>query len=245
MSTTSLLSEIKLMSTELNQLSFSGEVAYIYNPLEYAWDPHENFLLKYGTGKKRVLFLGMNPGPYGMVQTGVPFGEIEIVKNWLKIDGEVNQPEIIHPKRPIQGFDCPKSEVSGKRFWGMMADRFPNAQDFFKNAFVVNFCPLVWMTETGKNITPDKLLKSEMEPVYKICNTHLKIVIEYFQPKIIVGVGAFAEQQVIKLKELYFEDKDFQIGRMLHPSPASPIANKFWPERAIEELVKMGVWSND
>ena len=239
-----LIVETQSMSASLNQLSFSGEVAYIYNPLDYAWDPHEKFLLKYGMGKKRVLFLGMNPGPYGMVQTGVPFGEIDMVKNWLKIDGEINQPNIVHPKRPIQGFECPKSEVSGKRFWGMMADRFPDAQDFFKDAFVVNFCPLVWMTETGKNITPDKLSKSEMEPVYKICNTYLRTVIRYYQPKIIVGIGAFAEQQVVELRNLYFADNEFAVGRMLHPSPASPIANKFWPERAVEELVKMGVWDN-
>jgi len=238
----SLLAETKLMSEALSALNFNKQVAYIYNPLEYAWDPHEKFLLKYGTGKKRVLFLGMNPGPYGMVQTGVPFGEIDMVKNWLEIGGEVNQPELVHPKRPIQGFDCSKSEVSGKRFWGMMADRFPQAQDFFNDAFVVNFCPLVWMTETGKNITPDKLPKTDMEPVYKICNEHLKVLIEYYQPEIVIGIGAFAEQQAIKLKKIYFESEDFKIARMLHPSPASPIANKFWPQRAIEELIDIGVW---
>lgn len=240
-----LLAATQSMSKALEQITFRGDVACIYNPLDYAWDSHEQYLLKYGVGQKRVLFLGMNPGPYGMVQTGVPFGEIDIVKNWLKIEGMINQPDIIHPKRPIDGYDCIKSEVSGKRFWGMMADRFPDAHDFFDDAYVVNFCPLVWMTESGKNITPDKLPKAEMKPVYKICNAHIQTVIEYYQPKIIVGVGAFAEQQVLKLKNLYFDDKDFKVGRMLHPSPASPIANKFWPERAIEELVAMGVWSND
>ena len=198
--------------------------------------------MKYGSGQKRVLFLGMNPGPYGMVQTGVPFGEIDMVKNWLKIQGIVNQPDIVHPKRPIDGFDCLKSEVSGKRFWGMIAERFPDAPDFFQDAFVVNFCPLVWMAESGKNITPDKLAKAEMDPVYAICNKHLKFVIEYYQPSIVVGIGAFAEKQLVKLKSAFFEEDDFKVGRMLHPSPASPIANKLWPQKAIDDLSSLGVW---
>ena len=35
---------------------------------------------------KRVVFLGMNPGPFGMAQVGVPFGEVAAVRDWLRID---------------------------------------------------------------------------------------------------------------------------------------------------------------
>jgi len=42
----------------------------------------------------------MNPGPWGMAQTGVPFGEINAVKDWLGINAEVDKPQKQHPKRP-------------------------------------------------------------------------------------------------------------------------------------------------
>ena len=156
---------------ELAGLTFSDPVTHVYNPLDYAWTPHALYLDRYAQGKKKVLFLGMNPGPWGMAQTGVPFGEIEAVSEWMGINTLVNQPANEHPKRPIQGFGCPRSEVSGKRLWGLFSEQYPNAEDFFKEHYVTNFCPLVWMGETGKNITPDKLSKSEMEPVENACQS--------------------------------------------------------------------------
>jgi len=235
-----LIQEIDKLNAALAKCKFKGEVAYVYNPLEYAIKPYLEYLNRFGTGQKRVLFLGMNPGPYGMVQTGVPFGEVAMVKDWMGINEKVGEPELVHPKRPITGFACEKSEVSGRRLWGMVADRFEKPEDFFKDSFVVNYCPLVWMTESGKNITPDKLPKKEMESVAKACDAHLLAVLDYYQPEITVGVGAYAEKQLIRItKDLANKPT---IGRMLHPSPASPIANKFWPERAIEDLVELGVW---
>lgn len=71
----SFLEEELRLSAELSQLQFSESVGVIYNPLEYAWEPHRNYVTRYCQGPKEVLFLGMNPGPFGMAQTGVPFGE--------------------------------------------------------------------------------------------------------------------------------------------------------------------------
>lgn len=59
------------LSDELNRLLFSPPVAYVYNPLNYAWETHSLFVSKFGNTKKQILFVGMNPGPWGMVQTGV------------------------------------------------------------------------------------------------------------------------------------------------------------------------------
>jgi single-strand selective monofunctional uracil DNA glycosylase len=137
-------------------------VARVYNPLDYAWEPHQNYIARYGGGKKKVLFLGMNPGPWGMAQTGVPFGEVAAVRDWMGIGGRVDSPRgkglrEEHPKRRVEGFACPRSEVSGRRFWGLMAERFKTPAAFFKGHWVVNYCPLVFMTATGANLTPDKL----------------------------------------------------------------------------------------
>lgn len=139
------------------KLRFEAPVHVTYNPLTYAWGPHEQYVRTYGNGEKSHLFLGMNPGPFGMAQTGVPFGEVDAVVNWLHIRGEVGRPEHTHPKRPVEGFGCPRSEVSGRRLWGLFAEAFGTAENFFRHNYVANYCPLIWMGATGANITPDKL----------------------------------------------------------------------------------------
>ena len=115
----------------VDPLSFSAPVTHVYNPLRYAWRAHETYLRRYGTSPKRVLFLGMNPGPFGMAQTGIPFGQVAAVRDWLKIETPTDRPPGEHPKRPVTGFDCPRSEVSGERLWGLFAKRFGSDPDRF------------------------------------------------------------------------------------------------------------------
>ena len=232
----------KKLIKDLSGLSFSVPVTHTYNPLVYAWEPHQIYLEKFAGGKKRVLFLGMNPGPWGMAQTGVPFGEIAAVSDWMYINTLVAAPENEHPKRPIQGFGCPKSEVSGKRLWGLFSEIYPDAKDFFAEHYVTNFCPLVWMGETGKNITPDKLPKAESGPVDAACRRHLVKLIQQMQPEFLIGVGAFAEKQLKVTIAEYLPAYKGKIGRMLHPSPASPAANRGWAEAATKQLKDYGVW---
>lgn len=237
-----LIDSSRQLTAALHGLKFAAPVSHVYQPLEYARRPHELYLSRFGNGKKRVLFLGMNPGPFGMAQTGVPFGEIAAVRDWMGIEAPVDKPSPEHPKRPIQGFACPKSEVSGRRLWGLFAERFPKAENFFKEHFVVNYCPLVWMTTTGANITPDKISAAEMAPVEAACLAHLAEVIRILQPEWLVGVGAFAEERLRRGAEMV--GGEFQIGRVLHPSPASPAANRGWAEAATRQLVAQGVWGS-
>lgn len=221
---------------ELRDLTFPEPVAFTYNPLEYAWDRHCDYLKRYGTGAKKALFLGMNPGPYGMAQTGVPFGEIPHVRDWLGITGPVDKPNPEHPKRPVTGFECERSEVSGRRLWGLFAELFDSAEAFFDDHFIANFCPLVWMKDTGANLTPDKLPRDCMEPVNEACLKHLARIIEILQPEKLIGVGAFAEKQLGSVK-----DDGHQLGKILHPSPASPAANRDFAGTATRQLTELGV----
>ena len=237
-----LISAASELVRALKPLSFGEPVSHVYLPTEYAWERHCEYLEKYGQGRKKVLLLGMNPGPWGMAQTGVPFGEIPAVRDWMGISGPVARPANEHPKRPVEGFECARSEVSGRRLWGLFAEKFPDARDFFQNHFVANYCPLVWMGETGKNITPDKLPKAEMEPVEHACRKHLAAVIAATDPEWLIGVGAYAEKKLIETVKQYFPDKAFRTGKILHPSPASPIANRGWEPQAEKQLVEMGVW---
>ena len=121
------------LSERVAGLRFADPVCCVYNPLEYARAPHELYLSRYGGGTKEVLLLGMNPGPFGMAQTGVPFGDVAMVRDWLGIVAAVTKPRDEHPKRPVLGFDCHRSEVSGARLWGWARDRFGTPQPTAEN----------------------------------------------------------------------------------------------------------------
>jgi single-strand selective monofunctional uracil DNA glycosylase len=218
-------------------LSFSEPVTHVYNPLRYAQDSVEQYLTKYGKKTGRVVLLGMNPGPWGMAQTGVPFGEVSFVRDWMGLDAKVHKPEHEHPKRPVLGLDCQRSEVSGARMWGWAKERFGPARSFFSRFFVLNYCPLSFMEEGGRNVTPDKLPKEERTPLFEICNAALRETIDALAPKMIVGVGAFARKQA----ERVVGDRGIEIGQMLHPSPASPKANRGWASAAEADLRGLGI----
>ncbi|CAN5329469.1 single-stranded DNA-binding protein [soil metagenome] len=239
MAQSALLEAAQNLIRSLAGLEFSPPVTHVYNPLEYAWEAHAQYLGRFGQGRKRVVFLGMNPGPYGMAQTGVPFGEIPSVRDWMGISAAVESPANEHPKRRVAGFECRRSEVSGRRLWGLFADRFGPADAFFADHFVANFCPLVFMEETGRNRTPDKIPADEMAPVLGACDAHLRAVVAALEPRWVIGVGAFAEK---RLRLALGGDSPVQIGTILHPSPASPAANRGWAGAATRQLTDLGVW---
>jgi single-strand selective monofunctional uracil DNA glycosylase len=233
-----LVESAKQLRDAVGKLRFAPPVSHVYNPLEYAWAAHEAYLREYGNSGKRVIFLGMNPGPFGMAQTGVPFGEISAVRDWLGIREKIEKPPLEHPKRQILGFECPRSEVSGQRLWGLFAKTFQSAQDFSKEHLVMNYCPLVFMESTGRNRTPDKLLVSEREALFKVCDEHVRDAVRILKPEWLIGVGDFAMKRAAEI----FPTGPVKIGHILHPSPASPAANRDWPGTATQQLIKMGVW---
>lgn len=226
------------LADAVDALDFAPPTTHVYNPLRYAWQGHRSYLEQYANSQKKVIFMGMNPGPFGMAQTGVPFGEIDHVRDYLGVEETIISPENTHPKRPIEGFTCQRSEVSGRRLWGFFADKYPEAADFFADHFVANYCPLVFMEASGKNRTPDKLTAAEMAQLYAVCDQHLRDLVEIFQPEWVVGVGAFAESRA---KDA-LRGHDLKVARILHPSPASPAANRGWAEQAEKQLKALGVW---
>ena len=219
------------------RLRFKPPVTHVYNPLDYAWHAHSQYLEWYGDGPKEVLFLGMNPGPWGMAQTGVPFGEVGAVRDWLGIDAEIRRPKHEHPKRRIMGLACARSEVSGSRLWGWARDVFGTPKRFFERFFIANYCPLAFLEGSGRNRTPDKLPAEETEPLFDVCDRALRRTVEYLQPEMVIGIGVFAEARA----RAALDGIEIAIGRILHPSPANPAANRGWSERATVELRELGV----
>jgi single-strand selective monofunctional uracil DNA glycosylase len=235
-----LISATRELSDTVGSLKFSEPVAYVYNPLDYARETHEQFLSLYGNGRKRVVFLGMNPGPFGMAQTGVPFGEIDSVQNWLNIFGFVGKPPREHPAKPVDGFGCPRSEVSGRRLWGLFRERFGSPKNFFNEHFVTNFCPLLFVAgnERGKNLTPEDLVPAERDAVNAPCDLFLRRLAEILEPEWLVGVGNFAETAAKRA----LAGMPVKFTRIIHPSPASPAANKNWSGKATAKLVAEKIW---
>lgn len=251
MTAAALIAAATQLSHEVGALSFRAPVAHVYNPLDYAWGPHLAYLRRYADGDRHAVFLGMNPGPYGMMQTGVPFGEVAAVRHWMGIDQPVTRPALEHPKRPIQGFDCTRSEVSGRRLWGWAQTRFGTAQAFFERNFVLNYCPLVFLEASGKNFTPDRLPAGEAIPLQAACDAHLVRALLALSPTWAIGIGGFALkrlQRVIQTPGIALGGAQRQrlsairIAQILHPSPASPAANRGWQAAVDSTLSQLGVY---
>nr|XP_024383758.1 single-strand selective monofunctional uracil DNA glycosylase-like isoform X1 [Physcomitrium patens]PNR48464.1 hypothetical protein PHYPA_012940 [Physcomitrium patens] len=224
------------MVAALAPLKFRLPVAFVYNPLEYARKPHEEYVRKYGGKIVEVLLVSMNPGPFGMTQTGVPFGDSVFAREFLHITSEVEFPEKMHPKRPVIGLNCPRREVSGQRVWSWVQARFGTASAFFDRFWIHSYCPLLFVESSGKNRTPDKLTPSEKASITSVCNEALRGVIAVTKPRVIVGVGKYAGDRV---KEC--APPGAQVGDIMHPSPANPKAKKDWDKLIEGQLRALGV----
>ncbi len=225
------------LSRTVDALSFGSPVKVTYNPLRYAWSGHEEYLRRYGAWRREVLLVGMNPGPWGMAQTGVPFGEVGYVRDWLKIDRPVGKPRNEHPKRPVEGMACERSEISGRRLWSWAEEHFGSPERFFKRFFIYNYCPLLFLEGSGRNLTPDRLPAAGRKRLFAACDGALAEVVAILQPRWVVGIGNFAAERARRA----LAGRDVEIGRALHPSPASPAANRGWAERFEAQLAALGV----
>lgn len=236
----SLITVGRRLSKEVDRFSFAPPVTHVYNPLRYARKSAEVYLKRYAKGPKEVLFLGMNPGPWGMAQTGVPFGDPELIRDFLGIEEEVKKPKREHPKRPVLGFASPRSEVSGTRLWGWIRERFGTAEAFFERFFILNYCPLIFLEESGRNRVPEKLPAEERAPLMEVCDRALLQTVEALSPEWVIGVGKFAEDRA---REVLHKGAglELKIGRVLHPSPASPAANRGWAPQAEAQLRKLSI----
>ena len=223
-------------------------VAHATNPLDYAWPHHEQYLEKWGGMGAHTLLLGMNPGPWGMAQTGVPFGATEVAQSFLQIEPRILEtPANAHPKRPIEGMGLVRQEISGTRLWNLMSQHYGSAESTFSSIVVVNHCPLLLLGETGKNITPNNLPAAVMAPILKACDDHLLEVVEILGITRIIGVGKYAEQRARmalgagkKGNGTGNDGREIRIDTCWHPSPASPLANRNegadWRENVISVL---------
>ncbi len=239
-----LLAAARTLSEAVSALEFAAPVTHVYNPLDYAWAPHRAYIERYAGRGLRAVFVGMNPGPFGMMQTGVPFGEVAAVRDWMGIDAPVAQVTDAHPRRPIEGFACRRSEVSGRRLWGWAARRFGSPQAFFAQCFVLNYCPLVFLEASGRNFTPDRLPRAELAPLQAACDAHLRAAVEALAPAWVIGVGGYARARIESALGVRAAGSGPLVEQILHPSPASPAANRGWEPAVDQQLERLGVFAD-
>lgn len=225
-----LLQAAEELSSECNLLSrglvANTDVCHATNPLDYAFSSHQQYLQKWGGRGAKTILLGMNPGPWGMGQTGVPFGATGVVQDILGItEAEIIQPKGVHPKRPILGLKLERQEVSGTRLWTLLQQHYGSTEKIFEHVFVLNHCPLLLLGESGKNLTPDNLPMEATKELLNACDRHLEKVVDILDCKRIIGVGKYAEKRA-KIAIADYAGRGIEIDTVWHPSPASPLANR-------------------
>lgn len=206
------------------KLVSEGRIDICYNPLMYAWDVHEEYLRRMGGLGAQTVMLGMNPGPHGMGQMGIPFAATSVVRELLGIsDIQVNQPEIPDDRRPVIGLDYHKEEVSGTRLWGLLQKQYGDAETIASHVFLVNHCPLMLFSgPRATNITPDKIGGKTAKTLLERCDEHLTEVVSILGADRVVGVGKFAESRA----RAALVETSVEVAGCWHPSPASPLANR-------------------
>ncbi|KAI4467057.1 single-strand selective monofunctional uracil dna glycosylase [Holotrichia oblita] len=207
-----LLKHANGLNEKLRNLSFNKPVEYIYNPVEYAFD----MSMGYGTN-------------------GNPFGEIKMVKEWYRIEAKINKPAIECPDRPIMGLNCHRSEISGKRLYEFFKKVSDTPENFFKNTYLYNYCPLAFMMkQNGKNITPAQLKGSVKKELEEHCNDTLLQVLSTLNTEIIIALGKYVKDQAESILRAHNIDH-IQVIYLLHPSPQIP-GNQNWGTKAQKVL---------
>lgn len=232
-----LIDIARRLGHEVEGLAFDAPVTHVYNPLAYAWTPHRRYLERYAMGRREVVLVGMNPGPWGMVQTGVPFGDVSMVRDWLGIEESVGHPDREHPRVVVRGFACSRQEVSGRRLWGWARAGWETAERFFARFVVLNYCPLCFLESSGRNRTPDRLRASERRQLFAACDPALTAALRCLRPRFVVGIGRFAEARVA----LAAQGLNAVVGGVPHPSPANPRTGRDWARQMNAALTEIGI----
>lgn len=234
---TKIKKTIEKANSELHLL-YKDIPYFIYNPLEYCLDPFIQYLEK-GGEKRDIVFLGMNPGPFGMMQNGIPFGASNFVNNYLNIEKDFDKQKIEkeHPKYKIIGKNIERQEISGTKLWGLIQSFYPDSNTFLENQIVLNYLQLAILDkEKGKNITPDKLNKDVRTKIENICDNQLREILDILESKVLIGVGKYSYDSLLRVK------KNEKVIKINHPSPLNARYFKTWTEDTKKLLIDENIW---
>ena len=98
-------------------------------------------------------------------------------------------------------------------------------------------CPLLFLSSSGKNVTPPELPADARRQLNAACDRALIDVLRLLCVRTVVAVGKYTENRVRSL----LRDAaitDVRVAVIIHPSPASPAANKAWSDTALAQLTQ-------
>lgn len=271
-----LLQKTRDLAAVLDTFRHPAGVSHVYNPLSYMATAHEAWLSRYvqygecdevAVTPSPYLILGMNPGPWGMVQTGVPFGDVPNAGKLIGVrDGStpftaqipcgVSLPAIfkpqldgiqLHPKRPVQGFACTRVEASGDRLWGGLATVWGLLDAVLDDCFAMNYCPLAYFSgEAGENVTPEAFIKAGpyrdeayAQELDDVCGAYLRTVMRAMDTKVVLAIGRYAERKA-KIAASMVANKP-AVVYLTHPSPLATRNAEQWAEMARTTMQAAGV----
>ena len=102
---------------------------------------------------------------------------------------------------------------------------------------MANYCPLLFIEDSGRNRTPDHIRAAERNPLQAVCDHALRKTVDHLKPRYVVGIGKFAEKRA----RIALSDHKVKIGMITHPSPANPKANRGWEPVIIKQLADLGI----
>lgn len=161
-------------------------------------------------------------------------------RDWLGVRGEVQRPVQEHPKRPALGLTCTRNEVSGDRMWSLLKELSGTPDVLFRHVFLRNYCPVFFLKDTAKNVTPAELRVAERSALEAECDASLVAAVQLLGVEHVVGIGKYATDRTnAALRSAGLEG--IKVITLMHPSPINPAANKGWRDIAIDQLTQGGV----
>jgi Uracil DNA glycosylase superfamily. len=234
MSLEAITREFCLATEEL--FPFKEEMISV-NVFSYAIDPFLEYLEKAERGSVRTLYLGMNPGPYGMYRTGIPFCDFVTKREFLKITASVDETFIdvdaVRGEKP----DEKRREVSGMRLWGLFESVYHSPERFFSSSLVLSYSPLIFFRSEGRraNIALSDVKSLDRKRIEKVSDEFLKRYIKELKCDTLVGIGDYAHRALVRCSD------GERLLKIAHPSPANPAANGDWAGRTYCYLKSEGV----
>ncbi len=139
----------------------------IWNPGLYGETWHARFRRLYRPGQHPLVVFGLNPGPYGMAQTGIPFTDIRRLVSALpdlaaelRGRGERVEPPGLAPPG-LRPYLSRSFESSAVRVYRFLKKGWGGAERGWTEVVVANPCTLLFIDPAeGKNRTPADLARA-------------------------------------------------------------------------------------
>jgi len=213
-----------------------GAGLQVWNPALYALDIYQEYLTKFPPEPGAILALGLNPGPYGMAQTGIPFTDCRTASGALGMEMTIPgkaPDDLISRLKKANGKWRGTYERSSLGMYRFLILAWGDIKTAYRNWFVGNPCPLLFLDPERWNVTPADPRLRRMKEVGELRQRAVIGFSEILNPRGIVcfgkdvakAVGEVAIRQVGPDRVVFYE----------HPARAVP---EKWAAGLLQELTQ-------